>query len=195
MIIGEEEICLYDLPEVAAGRGSRGAKDDSLQPVSFHALPVAVGECLVHSFWGISVIDLSPGTGELAASTILQSQGYLGICHSEQQRDFIVEHLKKEILKGMKDPQCRAYTPAYSKHTQEAEAKAKAKPTPKQKAAGENPEAPPAKKPKVAAKPKGKSAATPKAPSASTGGGGGGGLSEALKQMLEAAKEKGQGSA
>ena len=63
VIIGEEEICLYDLP-------------------------MAVGECLVHSFWGISMIDLSPGTGELAASTILQSQGYLGICHSISRKRF-----------------------------------------------------------------------------------------------------------
>ena len=89
---------------VGAGRGSQGVPNDAIQPICFHQLPRIVTDSLVHAFWGLSVIDLSPGAGELCCDTVMSSTGYLGICHSQSQKDFILKRLKKEMLAAMAKP-------------------------------------------------------------------------------------------
>ena len=90
-----EDQIQFRLPEVGAGRGTRGLPGDVQMPISFHALPSMVSESLVHGFWGISVIDMTPGTGECCKAHILQGMGYLGICQTEEQKDYIIQGAKE----------------------------------------------------------------------------------------------------
>ena len=89
-----------ELPGVGGGRGAKGLADD-VQPVAYHGLPVVVTETLVHGFWGMNTIDMTPGAGNLCLASVTNKIGYLGICQTQAQKDFIHTRLKKEILKEM----------------------------------------------------------------------------------------------
>lgn len=121
-----------ELPGVGGGRGAKGLADDVVQPVAYHGLPVVVTETLVHGFWGMNTIDMTPGAGDLCLASVTNKIGYLGVCQTQAQRDFILTRLKKEILKEMGKAGSLLYVPAYAKEhgaqegKQEAEAKAKA---------------------------------------------------------------------
>lgn len=97
----ELEIDGMQVSSVGAGRGSKGVPDNAIQPIAFHALPRIVGDSLLHAFWGMSVIDLTPGSGELCMDAVLNNTGYIGICQTQCQKDFILLRLKKEILASM----------------------------------------------------------------------------------------------
>ena len=191
----EDEI-QFQLPEVGTGRGHPGskAKDNAVMPICFHTLPCTVTEAMVHGFWGISVIDMIPGTGECCSAHILQGLGYLGICQSEEQKAFILEKAQEAILRGMADPQSRAYAPAYAKSVQENKEVAKKKEMEQKKA---DPKA----KAKVEADPKAKAKAEAKKTSKKRGADESGAsgtqakpkapaLNSALSKMLETAKLK-----
>ena len=126
-----------ELPGVGGGRGAKGLADDVVQPVAYHGLPVVVTETLVHGFWGMNTIDMTPGAGDLCLANVTNKIGYLGICQTEAQRDFIITRLKKEILKEMGKAGSLLYMPAYAKEhgaqeaKSEAEAKANTKKRPK----------------------------------------------------------------
>ena len=111
----EETVGALALPATNPGRGTKGLADDVIQPVSYHALPTMVSESVLHAVWCISCIDLTPGAGDLAISAISQRQGYLGICQTDQQKDFIMTRLKKEVLRMMADAGSVHYMAAYAK--------------------------------------------------------------------------------
>ena len=107
----------------------------------FSQLPImdcrVVTETLVHGFWGMNTIDMTPGAGDLCLANVTNKIGYLGICQTEAQRDFIITRLKKEILKEVGKAGSLLYMPAYAKEhgaqeaKSEAEAKANTKKRPK----------------------------------------------------------------
>ena len=61
------------------------------------------------SFWGMSVIDLTPGAGELCCDLVTSSIGYLGICQTQEQKDFILMRLEKEMLASMAKPDSKLF--------------------------------------------------------------------------------------
>jgi hypothetical protein len=164
---------MIDLPDVGGGRGSKTLPESTLQPVSYHALPRIVTDSLHHAMWGLSTIDMTPCIGDLACDNVTANVGYLGICHTEFQKMLILQLLEAHVLNAMKDPQSKAYHPAYAKECEEFE-----KSTKKTIATSE----PPAKKPKTGELPG--APAEEAAPTAAPTGG----LTGALAQMLAAAK-------
>ena len=103
------EVDGIQLSSVGAGRGSKGVPADAVQPICFHQLPRIVSDSLVHAFWGMSVIDLTPGAGELCCDLVTSSIGYLGICQTQEQKDFILMRLKKEMLASMAKPDSKLF--------------------------------------------------------------------------------------
>ncbi|CAJ1407144.1 unnamed protein product [Effrenium voratum] len=138
----QEVVPMLELPKVGGGRGSTGMPDDIVQCVNFQQLPSAVGESFLHSLSAISCCDLAPGTGELACSAVLEQVGYLGICQTEYQREFILTRLKKEVLRSMEEPSSKVYCAAYAKEVQEERGE-------KREAGQDLPNAPPKAKAKV----------------------------------------------
>jgi hypothetical protein len=162
-----------ELPDVGGGRGSKSLPETSLQPVSYHALPRIVTDSLHHAMWGLSTIDLTPCIGDLACDNVVANIGYLGICHTEYQKTFILQQLESHVLKAMKDPHSKVYAPAYAKECEEFE-KSNTK-APKKDSNTSATSEPAQKKPKLDDDP-------------ATAASGSGGLSSALSQMLAAAK-------
>lgn len=161
-----------ELPEVGGGRGQGRLPETTLQPISFHTLPRMVIDSLTFAYWAQTCLDMTPGFGQLCNDMVLQKIGYIGICHSEQQRQYIEENAIKEILEAMKNADSKVYQVAYAKEIQEEQ-------TTKQgmKRAADT-EAPAGGKTPKAAK------AEPSAAGAGTSSE----LSSALQQMLAAAK-------
>lgn len=193
---------LTTLPGVGAGRGAKGLSDEIVQPVSYHQLPSTVMESFMHSYSAINTIDMTPGTGDAAISAVLMNSGYVGVCHSEAQKEFILVRLKKALLEAMKDPRSKVYAPAYASQMEQqneakrqaetkdpnpaAKSKAKTAPKPIKPPAKDDPNTDPQAKVK-AGKPTdaaGKPKAKPKSQPAD--------LSEKLKELL--AKSKGAGA-
>ena len=167
-------------------------EDNVLQPVSFHSLPPLVAESLAHSAWRTGVLDMTPGSGELMKTKVLSgSGGYLGICATVEQRDFLLKILKAKILQQMECPDSKVYCPGYAKKAgnvqvgnvqvvakkaaakPETEAKSQVQPKPKRKNDSEDQGQP-----------------QPSKTQARQASGAGAGLSEALQKMLAAAKGK-----
>jgi hypothetical protein len=163
---GEDE-ALDELPDVGHGRNSKNLPETSLQPVAYHALPRGVMDSLHYAMWGLSAIDLAPGVGELACDMVTNNVGYLGLCQTEFQRDFIMQNLTIEVLKAMRT-QSKMYVPAFAKEVADFEKATTTKGTETKKE--DTADEPVAKKPKVEA------AAAPS------------GITSALAQMLAAAK-------
>ena len=86
------------LPEVGGGRGSTRLPETTLQPISFHALPRMVMDSLSFAYWAQTCMDMTPGFGELCCDMVLQKIGYVGLCQSEQQRQFIEEKAIKDFF-------------------------------------------------------------------------------------------------
>ena len=97
----------------------KGLPENSLQPVAYHALPRIVTDSLHHAMWGLSTIDLTPCVGELACDNVVSNVGYLGICHTEFHKALILQLLESHMLKAMKDPQSKVYSPAYAKECED----------------------------------------------------------------------------
>ncbi len=155
-----------ELPDVGHGRQTKNLPETSLQPVAYHALPRIVMDSLHYAMWCLSAIDLTPGVGELACDMVTNNVGYLGFCHTEFQRDFIMQNLTIEVLRAMRT-QSKLYVPVYAKEVadfEKANKNVETKGTDK-----ETSDDPAAKKPKIEAA-------------------GSGGISSALAQMLAAAK-------
>ena len=104
------EITEIELPGVGLGRGNKGLDDNVLQPVSFHSLPPLVAESLAHSVWETGILDMTPGSrGVMKTKVLSGSGGYLGICATAEQRDFLLKILKAEILQQMECPDSKVY--------------------------------------------------------------------------------------
>ena len=65
--------------------------------IAHHQLPPVVCENMFHSTLARSAIDLTPGTGVQALCALKSSSGYTGLCHLEEQRQFILLHLQKKF--------------------------------------------------------------------------------------------------
>ena len=188
----------------AAGGGCGGSKvmaDHVMQPICWHQAPPLVADSLCHAFWAKSVIDMTPGAGDLAVDSILQERGYVGICQSEFQKTVITDRVKKAYMKAMGTVGQKAYSAAYAK-----EYGGEATEPPAKKLKPDAPKKDPASKSKPKAKtapvleplPLPSSGDAPAAPKVKTRGAGkpasapSEDLSDRLKAMLEAAKQQNQ---
>ncbi len=115
----DEEVVQMEMPAVGGGRGQKGIADDVVQCVNFQQLPATLGQSFLHSTNAVATIDLTPGTGELAIAAVLEQVGYLGLCQTEYQKEFILTRLKKEVLKAMEEPTSKIYCPGYAKEMQQ----------------------------------------------------------------------------
>ncbi len=71
---------------------------------------------VLHSYWVAQTIDLMPGDGSMAIASITSQIPFLGICHSEFQRDWIVDRLNKSVLEMMGDASSRFANHRYLLH-------------------------------------------------------------------------------
>ena len=71
------------------------------QPITYHSISNNLKNELVFGFSGLAVIDLTPGFGELCASSVLDHRGYVGICHTDAQREYITAYVTKAILEAL----------------------------------------------------------------------------------------------
>ena len=145
------------------------------QPITYHAISNNLKNELVFGFSGLAVIDLTPGFGELCASSVVNHRGYVGICQTDAQRDYVTAHVTKAVFEAMQNPESKMYCPEYA----DSHKIGKRTATPASAAAGANAAPPASVVPKQAA-----AKAAEQAPAA-----GGTQLSHALQQMLKAAKE------
>ncbi len=201
---GAEDDDAADVADVAKIVG------DGLVPMSYHMLPRTVFAELLHWTWAAAVIDIMPHCGIMAECALSAQIGYVGICHNEVQRDFIMQRLRRHMLKEMGTQETRNYNVAYGKllsDTAEQAKREKCERTDGKSAKGGDP-APPGKgqgegggtsaKNKTAVTPKGAqpsgspsaSSGTGSAPTSSpaTGAPGSDGLPHSLAAMLAAAK-------
>lgn len=107
------------------GRGvapKPGLSETSVIPVNYQELPNLVAESFHHAFSAVATIDMTPGTGGMALSAVLAGTGYVGICQTEFQKDFIHTRLRKEILNNMSNPASKVYSSSYAAQKRPAEA-------------------------------------------------------------------------
>ena len=106
---------MEELPDVGGGRGATKLGEGSLQPISYHNLPRVVMDSLNHAHWGQVVLDMTPGFGELCSDMVLQKEGYVGICQTEYQRQYIWSKTVAEILQAMTRADSKVYDVFYAK--------------------------------------------------------------------------------
>ena len=124
---------------------------------------------------------------------MLEGRGYVGVCHSDFQRELIVTRVKKAFIDKMSDPNSKVYSVAYAKEYGTTEATT----APNKKLKPEAPKKDPAAKTKPKPGPPKREDGKP--PSKSEDGkpkpvpvpnAGSSDLSGKLQAMLEAAKAK-----
>lgn len=103
-----------EMPDVGGGRGAKGLAEGTLQPICYPMLPVLVHESLGHAFWGMSAIDMTPGIGDLCINNVTMNVGYMGICHTDAQKCYIMKRLQAEMLEAMTNPESKVYSPAFA---------------------------------------------------------------------------------
>ena len=74
--------------------------------------PRNIMSSLEHVFWGMAMIDMTPGYGEAASMHAQQCIRYLGIRHSEFQKSLILKNIMVEMMDAVKDPRARSTTPS-----------------------------------------------------------------------------------
>ena len=80
------------------------SKEDGTIPVSFHTLSPEFAEEQIHSSRARNVIDVFPGQGDIAIACLNMGVGCFCICHSEKQREFIMQRLESRAAELAKEP-------------------------------------------------------------------------------------------
>lgn len=93
--------------------------DDAHVPIAHHQLPSTTYENIFASCWAKSVIDLCPGIGVQALTALKDGIGYVGLCHNEEQRSYILKFLHTEVLKLMVNSSSRFYNISFAKLQEE----------------------------------------------------------------------------
>ena len=100
-----------ELPDVGGGRGSaKTLPPDSLQPIVYRELPVSFFEGMFHAVSASAVIDLTPQTGRFATWCVTNQIGYVGICQSEEQKNYILKATADRVQKALSDPSSKLYS-------------------------------------------------------------------------------------
>ena len=92
------------LPDVGLGHGSGRMADHMMQPVCYKELPEEYFASLVKMFWGVSVIDLTPGVGTFMLWCVANNIGYCGICHNSTQREWLQSLLVPKVQSVFANP-------------------------------------------------------------------------------------------
>ena len=94
-----------------------GADDDQAgadaggEPISYHALPVAVTLDFVRAFQVRHVVDFTPTPLPLPLELTKLGVSYLGVCGTENQRTYIKEALHTGLTEAIQDPESPLYDP------------------------------------------------------------------------------------
>ena len=82
--------------------------------IAHHQLPLVVYDNIFSGLYARSVIDLTPGTGVQAQCCMKSSVGYVGVCHSEEQRAYILKQLHDDVVTCMQTVGSRFYNPVFA---------------------------------------------------------------------------------
>ena len=111
---GDEEQVEDQPEEVPAFTKPDGTK---LEPVFWWAMPTTYYLELIHSYHAITIIDLSPGSGEFAMASLMNKPTcrYLGVCfEGGHHQAALMDHLTDTYLQGMADQTHAFFTAAYA---------------------------------------------------------------------------------
>ena len=86
---------------------------DVKQPVVYHELPLQLWQGQLHAQSGSMIIDLTPQTGRLAKWCAVKRIGYVAVCHTDFQRDYIYEGALKEVMDKLADPASEIGVPKF----------------------------------------------------------------------------------
>ena len=105
----------FPLPQVGGGVGSGSSRlgPDVKQPIVYHELPLQLWQGQLHAQSASMIIDLTPQTGRLASWCATKRIGYVGVCHTEWQRNYIFENAVKEIMDKLADPSSEISVPKF----------------------------------------------------------------------------------
>ena len=68
---------------------------------------------LLHDYFIKSVVDLTPGPGELAIAAMARGLGYVGLCMTEGHRDGLMKLFSEFVLEGMQSESSTFFQPRF----------------------------------------------------------------------------------
>lgn len=83
-------------------------------PVTYHGMPEAWYQELIHTFFLKLVVDLTPGDAKFAWQALLNRIGYVGITFSPAHSTGIYHHLKTQMKQEMCKPGSRMFNAQYA---------------------------------------------------------------------------------
>ena len=102
------------LPQVGGGTGTNSRLGpDIKQPIVYHELPLQLWQGQMHAQSASMIIDLTPQTGRLASWCATHRIGYVGVCHTEWQRNYIYENAVKAVIDKVADPSSEISVPKF----------------------------------------------------------------------------------
>jgi hypothetical protein len=88
--------------------------DATSVPVTYHSMPEAWYQELIHTFFIKLVVDLTPGDAKFAWQALLNRVGYVGITFSLAHSTAIYDHLKTQMKQEMCKPGSRMFNHQYA---------------------------------------------------------------------------------
>ena len=160
---------VMELPNVGCGRGGgKTLAPTTLQPIVYHEFPVTFWQGIMHAVSASTIIDLTPQSGRLAKMCVTSRIGYVGVCQTDYQKQYIMGVLQDAVMESLADPGSVLSVPRFTGcNKREAEEPAACAPLKKTKAESDSDDAQPAQ----------------------TGSPSSNSLSPALLAMLQSAKE------
>ena len=101
---------------------------DIKQPVVYHELPVPLWVGMMHAYSAVMVIDLTPQAGRLATWCVANRVGYVGICQTEFQKDYILKQAEAEVVRKLADPSSGISIPKFVNAEKDAKEGSKKRP-------------------------------------------------------------------
>jgi hypothetical protein len=88
--------------------------DATVEPVIFHPMPPWFYETILSDFFANKVFDLTPTDEEFAYVCLCLHVGYVGICYTQEHKEFIERRLIERLAVDMADASTPVYNAAYA---------------------------------------------------------------------------------
>ena len=146
MTWGEKKVFYGKKNLIAVGGKTKGASPDDareartdtvVEPVTYHGMPHAWYEELIHTFFCKAVVDLTPLDGKFAWVCLTNRIGYVGIAFTEKHQEMLYDRLKVLLKAEMCKAGSRLYNAQYARaagiEAETPDPKPKPKPKPKRR--------------------------------------------------------------